>query len=110
MTRSSIVKLDQLLTGLQQLVLDADALDGIDGADAVRCIISGRLTRKATTSVKGDSSLWRKLSQLAELGVRRPDLRPRLSAVFGSARGPSSEEVDALVDALIKAGELKREQ
>jgi hypothetical protein len=110
MTRSSIARLDRLLTGLEQLVLDADAPGAADGADAVRKIISGQLSGKARKSAKLETSLWQKLSLLKELGARRPDLRPRLAAVYGSAKRPSSEEVDALVDALIKAGELKEKK
>jgi len=108
MKRSATAQLDSLLTGLEQLVLDDNAAPLVQDTEQVRQVIARTMKRPAQP--KKSSLLIEKLSLLRELGTRRPDLRPKLGLAYQGTSRPTAQEVDALIEAMVNAGEIKRDK
>ena len=63
-------------------------------------------SKKRHSQMLGD---WQaKVTFFRNLMTTRPDLSPRLGAVFGAGRTPTSEELDGLTDELISLGLISK--
>lgn len=123
-SQSHIERLDNVLSGIENLVLaatddellresmDADATDDVKAVVAEQLIrhrvVATAAARRSTASRKraprGTKEWSQRLAYVQSLLASRPDLSPRLGAVFGTGKTPTSEEVNEVVDELIKLG------
>ena len=128
--QSDIAKLDRVNTALEHLILaapDKEILaEGSTEAHYLRSIIAESISRCDTSATSSAASShivrtkskkrrtqtlidWQtKIVFFRNLLETRPDLSPRLGAVFGTGRTPTSEELEDLADDLIKQGLLPK--
>lgn len=115
-------KLENLLSGLERSFLSAPDSEfrGARSAAGVRSLIAqiASTDTKSRATAEGRRSARRavlpaersrRLSFLKQLLSSRPELSPRMAAVFGSGRRPSDKEMDVLTNELVRLGVLKRE-
>ena len=117
-------RVSEVLAGLEEVILRAGEaevladLGSADDAGEVRAMVALQLAQqrlnespagraRASTRKRGDSPARRAATDIAllkSLVASRPDLSRRLSAVFGSSRTPDENQMDELVDELIRLG------
>ncbi len=124
--QSDIGRLDRVNTGLEDLILAASdreiLAEGASEAQYVRAIIAKGIS-KCDTSATSNAIVrpkskkhrtetlvdWQtKVAFFRNLMATRPDLSPRLGAVFGAGRTPTSKELEDLADELINRGLLPK--
>ncbi len=128
--QSDVTKLDRAITALEQLIFAASdreiLAEGAAEANYVRGIIDKGIAKCDTSTARSDAPKkcmqpkskkhrsqvlgdWQaKIIFFRNLMAMRPDLSPRLGAVFGAGRTPTSEELDDLTDELISLGLLSK--
>ena len=114
--RSQWTELQSTLDAVERVIMDAEdevilleAPFGRDVTADVRALIVKRLPSQGThlrpqTKERRRSDtpvdLAGRLALLREIAARRPDVAPRLAAVFGAKMTPTSADIDKLVEDL----------
>jgi hypothetical protein len=114
-------KLDNVLSGLERMLLSGPKgeLRGRSNERSdIRQMIQELLDReekrdsveakKTSKPVELPAGRLRRLAFLRDLIASRPDLSPRIAAVFGRSRKPTETEVDELTKELVRLGILKQ--
>ena len=128
--RNSVELLDNMLSALEHLILsapDAEVLAfdsaGTGATDDIKALIAGQLTNQKVPPPQALTATPRARARgkrpvapprrrathielLRQLAATRPELSPRLSAVFSAGKVPSSKDVDALTEELVRLGIL----
>lgn len=109
---SSIKALDHLLSGLEDLVLNASDSEvaGVSNVKDVRRLIDRHLAVRATPriarkAVKGGTD--ERLALLRRLLAASGAQNPLLQAVFSSTEKPSSDQIEAAISELMKKSSKK---
>ena len=132
--RNSVELLDNTLSALEHLILsapDAEVLSfssqGTRATGDITALIARQLANheepspqaltaapraraKGTRSTAPSRERATHIELLRQLAAMRPELSPRLSAVFSAGKVPSSQELDALTEELVLLGILPTEK
>jgi hypothetical protein len=113
MRRPNFRQIDRLLSAFEEDILNAsdeeivgDIVESDETVKRVRALIA-RQTRIHARVIPREPTARRRL--LAELLRVEPSLAPSMSATFSGGRTPSDDEVDELIEALLRRGVLKAE-
>lgn len=122
---NNVDRLERTISALEQLFLTSSdreiVSEGTSEARYVKAIIAKSVARCDTSTNSGVSDLrsqskpkrrpsqavsdWQsRIAFFRDLIATRPDLPPRLGAVFGAGRTPTNEELNKLTDELIQLG------
>lgn len=122
---NNVDQLERTISALEQMILTTSDREIISGgtseASHVTAIIAKSMARCDTSTDNGVLDLrsrskpkrqpslavndWQsRIAFLRDLMATRPELSPRLGAVFGTGRTPTSEELNKLTDELIQLG------
>lgn len=118
-------ELQSTLDAVERVILDAEDDEILleapfdrDVAADVRALIKKRLPShgvnlraqsKERRRSAAPSDLAGRLALLREIAARRPDVAPRLAAVFGAKTTPTSADIDKLVEDFVKVNALPKE-
>lgn len=95
--------IDDVRTLIERCLANRDALAQPARSAPERSQARGRRASRASKD-------WAsRLAFLQRLAAARPDLSPRIRAVFGSGRTPTSKELDDLTEELIRLGVLPKD-
>jgi hypothetical protein len=128
--QSDVNRLDRVIDALEQLVFSASdreiLAEGKTEVHYVRELIDKSIAKCDTSTTRSGTSEQRtrpkskkrhsqklgdwqaKVTFFRNLMTTRPDLSPRLGAVFGAGRTPTSEELNDLTDELIGLGLISK--
>lgn len=102
--------IDSIISGLEEEILHAsddeileDTGDARHAAAEVRTLIDQQIRARSHGVPNG---LTARRSLLAEILRARPSLAPAMSATFSDGRNPSEDEVNDLIETLLRIGVL----